>query len=143
MAVSETSPEPNEVAALIPAAGQGRRIGGTPKQFRTLGERSVLAQVRLLFERHPTVGHAIVAVPSDQVQAVSERLQTEGLSSLTGVVSGENSRQSSVCHALRAVLDSVTTVLVHDAAAPSSRPPQSRRSCGLFRPRAPHRWPCR
>ena len=118
MAASESSPEPNEVVALIPAAGQGRRIGGTPKQFRRLGERSVLAQVLLLFERHPTVGHVVVAAPSDEVQAVSDRLQSEGLSSLTEVVSGGDSRQSSVRRALPAVPDTVNTVLVHDAARP-------------------------
>jgi len=118
MAASESSPEPNEVAALIPAAGQGRRIGGTPKQFRTLGERSVLTQVLLLFERHPTVGHVVVAAPSDEVQAVSDRLQAERLSSLTEVVSGGGSRQASVRHALCAVPSTVTTVLVHDAARP-------------------------
>ena len=118
MAVSESSPSPNEVAVLVPAAGQGHRMGGRPKQFRTLGERSVLVQVLLLFEQHPTIGHVVVAAPSDRVQAVRDRLQAEGHSVLTAVVSGGDSRQASVRHALRAVPDSVTTVLVHDAARP-------------------------
>ena len=118
MAASESSPDPNDVAVLVPAAGSGRRMGGTPKQFRRLGEQSVLLQTLLLFEQHPTVGHAVVAAPSDRVQAVSDRLRAEGLRLLTAVVEGGDSRQASVRHALRAVPDWVTTVLVHDAARP-------------------------
>lgn len=118
MDAPEGTPNPNEVAVLVPAAGRGRRLGGTPKQFRRLGDRSLLVQVLLLFEQHPLIGHLIVAVPEDQVQAVSDRLQAEGLSALTAVVSGGEHRQGSVRHALRAVPDSVEVVLVHDAARP-------------------------
>ena len=109
---------PDEVAVLLPAAGAGRRLGGTPKQFRMLGDHPVLAQVLLLFEHHPSVGHAVVAAPTDRVTSVTDRLQAEGLSVLTAVVEGGDSRQASVRHALRAVPDPVTTVLVHDAARP-------------------------
>jgi len=108
----------NEVAVLVPAAGEGRRLGGPRKQFRTLGDRPLLVQVLLVFEQHPGVGHLVVAVPENHVQEVSDRLQAEGLSKLTAVVSGGDSRQSSVRHALRAVPAPVETVLVHDAVRP-------------------------
>lgn len=103
---------------LIPAAGQGRRLGGTPKQFRTLGKHPLLVQVLLLFEQHPAVGHVVVAAPSGREGEVTDRLRTEGLSTLTAVVRGGEHRQASVRHALRAVPDPVDTVLVHDAARP-------------------------
>ncbi|WP_103019140.1 2-C-methyl-D-erythritol 4-phosphate cytidylyltransferase [Salinibacter altiplanensis] len=109
---------PDDVAVLIPAAGKGRRLGGRPKQFRTLGEHPVLVQVLLSFERHPAVGHAVVAAPEDRVAEVTDRLEAEGLSVLTAVVRGGENRQASVRHALRAVPDPVDTVLVHDAARP-------------------------
>ncbi|WP_263840471.1 2-C-methyl-D-erythritol 4-phosphate cytidylyltransferase [Salinibacter sp.] len=108
----------DEVAVLIPAAGRGRRLGGRPKQFRALGEHAVLVQVLLSFERHPAVGHAVVAAPESRVTEVTDRLQAEGLSVLTAVVGGGADRQSSVRHALRAVPHPVNTVLVHDAARP-------------------------
>jgi 2-C-methyl-D-erythritol 4-phosphate cytidylyltransferase len=114
----ESTPDPNSVAVLVPAAGEGRRLGGTRKQFRMLGDRPLLVQVLLLFEQHPSVGHLAVAVPTDQVEAASDRLQAESLSTLTAVVSGGEHRQASVRHALRAVPDPVDTVLVHDAARP-------------------------
>jgi 2-C-methyl-D-erythritol 4-phosphate cytidylyltransferase len=108
----------NEVAALLPAAGEGSRLGGVRKQFRTLGDRPLLVQVLLVFERHPAVGHLVVAVPEAHVGEVSDRLQAEGLSKLTAVVSGGDSRQSSVRNALRAVPAPVEVVLVHDAVRP-------------------------
>ena len=113
--------DPSDVAELIPAAGEGRRLGGPRKQFRTLGDRPLLVQVLLVFERHPAVDHLIVAVPEPHVQEVSDRLQAEGLSSLGAVVSGGDSRQSSVRHALRAVPGPVDIVLVHDAVRPFVR----------------------
>jgi 2-C-methyl-D-erythritol 4-phosphate cytidylyltransferase len=75
-------------------------------------------QVLLLFEQHPAVGHAIVAVPSGRVEEVTNRLRGEDLGTLTAVVRGGEHRQASVHHALRAVPDPVNTVLVHDAARP-------------------------
>lgn len=113
--------DPNEVATLVPAAGEGSRLGGPRKQFRMLGDRPLLVEVLLVFERHPGVGHVVVAVPEEHVQEVSDRLRAEGLSKLTAVVSGGESRQSSVRHALRAVPAPVEVVLVHDAVRPFVR----------------------
>lgn len=118
MSESTSVEQANEVAVLMPAAGEGRRLGGVRKQFRTLGERPVLVQVLLAFEQHPQVGHLIVAVPEEHVREVSDRLQSEGLSKLTAVVSGGDSRQASVRHALRAVPAPVEVVLIHDAVRP-------------------------
>ncbi|HKL89477.1 MAG TPA: 2-C-methyl-D-erythritol 4-phosphate cytidylyltransferase [Salinibacter sp.] len=118
MADTRDTGEANEVAVLVPAAGEGSRLGGVRKQFRTLGDRPLLVQVLLVFERHPTVGHLVVAVPEDHVREVSDRLQSEGLSKLTAVVSGGDARQSSVRNALRAVPAPVEVVLVHDAVRP-------------------------
>lgn len=118
MHTASPSAKANEVAVLVPAAGRGRRLGGTPKQFRTLGERPLLVQVLLLFDRHPAVGHIVVAVPEERVPNTGDRLRAEGLSTLTAVVGGGEHRQGSVRHALRAVPDSVEVVLVHDAARP-------------------------
>lgn len=118
--VTDAGP-PNEVAVLVPAAGEGSRLGGPRKQFRTLGDRPLLVQSLLVFERHPAVGHLVVAVPEPHVQEVSDRLQSEGLSKLGAVVSGGDSRQASVRHALRAVPAPVEVVLVHDAVRPFVR----------------------
>ena len=112
------SGDSNDVAVLVPAAGEGRRLGGPRKQFRTLGDRPLLVQVLQVFEHHPAVGHLVVAVPDPHVQEVTDRLQAEGLSILSAVVSGGASRQESVHNALRAAPAPVEIVLVHDAVRP-------------------------
>jgi 2-C-methyl-D-erythritol 4-phosphate cytidylyltransferase len=114
--------DPNEIAVLVPAAGEGTRLGGTRKQFRRLGDRPLLVQTLLVFERHPAIGHLVVAVPEREVSTVSDRLQGQGLTKLTAVVSGGDSREESVRHALRAVPAPVEIVLVHDAVRPFLAP---------------------
>ncbi|WP_022834437.1 2-C-methyl-D-erythritol 4-phosphate cytidylyltransferase [Salisaeta longa] len=112
----------HEVAVLVPAAGRGTRLGGPRKQFRMLGDAPLLVQTLRAFDRHPAVGHLIVAVPSTDVQATTDRLQEAALHKLSAVVSGGASRQASVAHALRAVPSPVEVVLVHDAVRPFIRP---------------------
>jgi 2-C-methyl-D-erythritol 4-phosphate cytidylyltransferase len=112
---------PDDVAVLVPAAGEGRRLGGERKQFRTLGDRPLLVQVLLQFDRHPRIGHLVVAVPDAHAEAVRDRLRAEELHALSAVVSGGETREASVRHALRAVPPSVEVVLVHDAVRPFVR----------------------
>lgn len=119
--LSSSNHEPaaaGNVAVLVPAAGQGTRLGGRRKQFRTLGGQPLLVQTLLAFERHPVVDHLVVAAPSDHVRETSDALQEAGLTKLTAVVSGGASRQDSVRLALRAVPAAVEVVLVHDAVRP-------------------------
>ena len=113
-----TQAERTDVAVLVPAAGRGTRLGGRRKQFRTLGGKPLLIQTLRAFERHPSVTHLIVAAPHDDVDAVSDRLRAEGITKLSAVVSGGDSRHASVRHALRAVPRAINVVLVHDAVRP-------------------------
>jgi len=108
----------DDVAVLVPAAGEGRRLGGQRKQFRTLGDRPLLLQALRPFDRHPAVDHLVVAAPPTHVDAVTDRLRADGLSALSAVVGGGDTREASVRHALRAVPGSVEVVLVHDAVRP-------------------------
>lgn len=111
-------PLPSEVAVLIPAAGEGTRMGGRRKQFRRLGGEPLLVQTLRVFERHPEVHHLLVAAPPEAVAALAEALRGAGLTKLAAVVPGGPTRQASVGAALRAVLPAVGLVLVHDAVRP-------------------------
>lgn len=113
---------PGDVAVLVPAAGQGTRLGGRRKQFRMLGGQPLLIQTLRAFERHGAVDHLVVAAPPDYVRDTSDTLQAAGLTKLTAVVSGGTSRQHSVRLALRAVPSPVRVVLVHDAVRPFIAP---------------------
>jgi len=106
------------VAVIIPAAGEGTRLGGHRKQFRVLGGHSVLVQTLMVFERHREVDHIIVATPEEAVDPLDEELRRVGITKLRCVVPGGASRQDSVRTALLTVPDSVDVVLIHDAVRP-------------------------
>lgn len=110
-----------QVAVIIPAAGQGTRLGGHRKQFRALGGKSVLVQTLLVFERHAGVDHIIVATPADAVEPLAVELRRVGITKLHQVVAGGDSRQASVHAALKAVPEEVDVVLIHDAVRPFVR----------------------
>ncbi len=110
------------VAVIIPAAGEGKRLGGHRKQFRALGGLSVLEQTVMVFERHPEVDHVVVATPADAVAPLEQELRRIGTTKLWCVVEGGASRQESVYRALLSVPDHVDVVLVHDAVRPFVAP---------------------
>jgi 2-C-methyl-D-erythritol 4-phosphate cytidylyltransferase len=113
--------EGGQVAVIVPAAGEGRRLGGHRKQFRVLGGKSVLVQTLLVFERHSQVDHIIVATPEEAVIPLTDELRRVGITKLHSVVKGGASRQASVRAALESIPDEVDVVLVHDAVRPFVR----------------------
>ncbi|PIQ62232.1 MAG: 2-C-methyl-D-erythritol 4-phosphate cytidylyltransferase [Bacteroidetes bacterium CG12_big_fil_rev_8_21_14_0_65_60_17] len=106
------------VAVIIPAAGEGKRLGGHRKQFRALGGLSVLEQTVMAFERHPEIDHIIVATPTDAVDPLEQQLRRIGTTKLWCVVEGGCSRQESVFRALVSIPGHIQVVLVHDAVRP-------------------------
>ena len=113
--------ESGQVAVIVPAAGEGRRLGGHRKQFRVLGGKSVLVQTLMVFERHSKVDHIVVATPEEAVIPLSDELRRIGISKLRAVVKGGDSRQASVRAALDELPEAVDVVLVHDAVRPFVR----------------------
>ena len=113
--------ESGEVAVLIPAAGEGTRLGGRRKQFRILGNKPVLVQTLYVFERHPDVDHIIVATPEEAVEPLRDELRRVGITKLQSVVAGGATRQESVSAALAHTSDDVEVILVHDAVRPFVR----------------------
>lgn len=111
----------SEVGVLIPAAGSGTRMGGQRKQFRSLGGQPLLVQTLLAFEQHPQVRHIVVAAPADRVDSLFRRLTDAGISKISSVICGGDTRQESVSHALGALPEGADIVLVHDAVRPFVR----------------------
>ena len=102
----------HKTAALIVAAGQGTRAGG-PKQFRTLGDRPMLAWSHAALSAHPAIDLVLVAIAAGQ-----EAELTAALGDVPFVIGGSTRRES-----VRAGLDTLAAlgierVLVHDAARP-------------------------
>lgn len=100
------------VAALVPAAGAGVRLGpGDPKALRPLrGEPLLVHAVRRLWAAE-SVGGVVIAAPPGHEPAVRRLLGPKVI-----VVPGGADRQESVAAALAAVPPEFDVVLVHDAA---------------------------
>lgn len=91
------------VAALVPAAGSGTRLGRGPKAFVTVGGRTLLARAVEGLKAH--VDEVVVAVPPAFDAPRGAR----------AIVGGET-RQATVERLLRAT--NAEFVLIHDAARP-------------------------
>lgn len=111
-------PSDGAVAALIPAAGSGTRLGGERKQDRLLGDAPLLVQTLRRFDVHPAVDELVVAAPADEAEAFAARLGAYAFQKPLTVVEGGTSRRASVHNALGAVSPRVGFVLVHDAVRP-------------------------
>jgi 2-C-methyl-D-erythritol 4-phosphate cytidylyltransferase/2-C-methyl-D-erythritol 2,4-cyclodiphosphate synthase len=104
-------------AAIIVAAGRGLRAGpGGPKQFRSIGGRTVVAHALDAFCNHPEVNWVQPVCHADDAEPFAAA--TEGLDYLPPVAGGAT-RQASVRAGLAALADkNPDLVLIHDAARP-------------------------
>lgn len=98
------------VAAVVPAAGSGSRLGGgRPKALRMLGGQTLVERA-VASLRAGGAGAVVVAAPGPFVAEV--RALLPGVE----VVTGGATREQSVRAALAALAEDVDVVLVHDAA---------------------------
>jgi 2-C-methyl-D-erythritol 4-phosphate cytidylyltransferase len=103
------------VAAIIPAAGSGVRLGADiPKAFLELGGLSLLTRSALAMSTVADI--LIIAAPVDGLDEASAQLAQ--VDAEIHIVAGGEHRQESVANALRMVPEDVSIVLVHDAARP-------------------------
>ncbi|GAA4016604.1 bifunctional 2-C-methyl-D-erythritol 4-phosphate cytidylyltransferase/2-C-methyl-D-erythritol 2,4-cyclodiphosphate synthase [Sphingomonas swuensis] len=107
-----------QVTALIVAAGSGTRMGGeTPKQYRPLAGKALLAHACEALLSHPRITAVRVVIGGGQ-----EELARKALGSLDvgELIIGGRERADSVRAGLAAIDDGI--VLVHDAARPFCPP---------------------
>jgi 2-C-methyl-D-erythritol 4-phosphate cytidylyltransferase len=104
--------------AIIPAAGSGRRFGGSiPKQYCLLGGRSILDLVLERFEAATSIDGVILVVEAARVAKVDAET-AQRYSKVQKVIAGGATRQASVACGVRAIDGSCGCVAVHDAARP-------------------------
>jgi 2-C-methyl-D-erythritol 4-phosphate cytidylyltransferase len=109
----------SRIAAILPAAGMGTRMGAeTPKQFLELeGTPIVIHSLRRIASCR-LVTDIILATRADVVASLEERVRKENFAQTVRVVRGGDSRQESVAQALREIPGDTEIVLVHDAVRP-------------------------
>jgi 2-C-methyl-D-erythritol 4-phosphate cytidylyltransferase len=113
------------VAAIVPAAGLGTRMGvETPKQFLELdGVPLIIFTLRRL-AACTTITDFFISTRADDVISLEDTVAKAGLGRPARVVHGGDTRQQSVANALAQVDPSTEIVLVHDAVRPFVTVPQ-------------------
>ena len=108
------------VAAIVPAAGRGVRMGmGTPKQFLTLGGIPLLIHALRVLDRVHEINEIIVVVPAaDLAYCTHDILPMFHFTKVIRLVQGGAQRQDSVRHGLEVVHKDFDFALVHDAVRP-------------------------
>jgi len=107
------------VAAIVPAAGRGERLGpGTPKALRLLGGVPLLVHAVRALSSARLVDLVVVAGPPGGETEVRALLDAHDVAAEVRVVAGGETRQESVRRALDVLPADVAAVLVHDAARP-------------------------
>ena len=104
------------IGVVIPAAGEGRRMGGARKPFLELGGMPVLQLAMAPFLAHPRVVRLVVAL-SEEVLAEPPGWLT-GLDARVRLVKGGGTRFDSVLRGLEGLGEEADVVVVHDAARP-------------------------
>lgn len=112
---------PRDTGVVIVAAGQGTRLGGTPKQFRPIAGEPMLFRTMRPFLDHPEVHTLVVVLPAEVVGSPPHWL-TGMAGPRVRLVAGGVERADSVRAGLAALPAECTTVLVHDGARPFVAP---------------------
>ena len=125
------------VAAIIPAAGQGKRMGGgTVKQFLPLLGKPVLAHTLAAFEAAACITDVVLVVGDELVDACRNDIVAQyGFHKVRGIVAGGRERQDSVFNGLRSLGPGYELVVVHDAARPLITPAVLERAVAAARGR--------
>jgi 2-C-methyl-D-erythritol 4-phosphate cytidylyltransferase/2-C-methyl-D-erythritol 2,4-cyclodiphosphate synthase len=105
------------VSAVIAAGGRGLRFGAAqPKQFLSLGGRSILERSVDVFRACDVVSDLVVALPPELASAPPASILSPGKP--LEIVAGGERRQDSVANAFARVSGRADIVVIHDAARP-------------------------
>lgn len=109
------------VGAVVPAAGQGQRMG-KKKQFLPLLGKPLLFWTLKAFEKCAAVDCLVLVVNAEEMSKAVEMIQEENLKKVVTVVEGGRRRQDSVAKGLEALPEAVEVVVIHDGARPLIKP---------------------
>lgn len=108
-----------KIAAIILAAGQGRRMNSTiQKQYLLLEEKPILYYSLCAFEKSAVDEIVLVTGAKEIVYCRKEIVQLYGFQKVSCIIEGGRERCHSVYQGLKALSDDTEYVLIHDGARP-------------------------
>jgi 2-C-methyl-D-erythritol 4-phosphate cytidylyltransferase len=108
-----------QVAAIIPAAGLGKRMGDIKKPYLELAGKPILAHTLMVFQHCSLINTIIViVVAGDEDKCFKDMIIPYGLDKVHKVVTGGDTRQESVFNGLKSLSSNTEIVIVHDCARP-------------------------
>jgi len=107
------------IGAIIPAAGQGKRMKkDVNKQYLKLGDRPLLAHTLEVFANNNKIDQIVVVVKKEEMDYCQKKILNKyGFENLKLVAGGET-RQQSVYAGLMAFSPAINHVIIHDGARP-------------------------
>lgn len=111
-------------SVIIPAAGVGKRAGGTvPKQWLDLEGAPMVARVLRRFEGLPGIGRVALALHPDELDERRKQLKEYGLDLDLIFCPGGERRQDTVAEALESLeVGDEEMIVIHDAVRPFVTP---------------------
>ncbi|MFH0763713.1 MAG: 2-C-methyl-D-erythritol 4-phosphate cytidylyltransferase [Candidatus Omnitrophota bacterium] len=107
------------VAAIVPAAGYGKRLGaGRKKPFVLLRNKPIASYALKVLDGCPLIDAIIVASEKSCIKDFKVLIARYGFKKIKDVVAGGRTRQASVANCIRKIPPSYDIVLIHDAARP-------------------------
>jgi 2-C-methyl-D-erythritol 4-phosphate cytidylyltransferase len=115
----------NRIAAIVPAAGLGTRMGAElPKQFLELDGVPLIVFTLRRLAASSAITDFFISTRADDIVALEDMVAKAALGRPARVVHGGDTRQQSVANALAQVDPSTEIVVVHDAVRPFVTPAQ-------------------
>lgn len=93
-------------------------MNGVNKQLEKIGDTPVFVMSALKFEQSQKVDEIIIAAPADDVPRFEKLARNFGVTKLSAVVAGGDTRAGSVRNALDAVSPKADYIAIHDGARP-------------------------
>ncbi|MBI3895607.1 MAG: 2-C-methyl-D-erythritol 4-phosphate cytidylyltransferase [Acidobacteria bacterium] len=111
-----------KVAAILPAAGLGVRMGLHKKPLLKLDDTPILVHTLRKFSTCQDITEIFIAAPPEDMAEIQTMLKREDLGKSVTAVPGGSHRQESVENCLRVVPPDTDLVAVHDAVRPFVSP---------------------
>lgn len=112
-------------AAIILAGGSGSRMNSdTTKQMLDLCGKPMIVYSLLAFEASDYIDEIIIVAKSDEIDRYPALIKKFGITKVTSIVEGGETRQDSVLRGFEKVPDKADFIAIHDGARPLITPAQ-------------------